>query len=141
MKVMVIEEIFDVARVRAARTFPMLLLLLGLIFMHGACAAAAIASDADGTQIPASKVTEPAVPGPHHDGHNSDHAPCCHLAAGDECVALSVASFLLLLMVSFGGWPIRFGISVSRGLRWARPGLRAGPPGGMPRLALCVIRI
>jgi hypothetical protein len=131
-------------RARAfTHTFPVLMLLLGLAFMHGACAgtAAGIAPDggAESTWSAAPKVAERAEAGPYHGHHDPDHAPCCHLAAGDDCVAVLVVSFLLLLVLGLGGPAIRF--DVSRGLLWATPGLRAGPPGGMPRLALCVIRI
>ncbi|MGH3391481.1 MAG: hypothetical protein ACRDOO_21645 [Actinomadura sp.] len=139
------EEAFDVARARPARpfvrAFSVLLLLLGLVFMHGACAGA-VAHNASGGHGDVAAAVALVVADSPHDGHRPGHDPCCDLAAGHDCLALLVASLLLLLTLGLAGSAIRSGIcDVYRGLRQARRGLRAGPSGGMPRLALCVIRI
>ena len=138
MEAMFAAGISDVTRARSARFLLVLLLLAGLAFMHGACAAAGVTSRGEGTRIAASQVTEPAPTRgtPYRGGHDEHHAPCCHLVADHDCAVLVVALLLLLIL---GGRAVR--VSVSAGLRRTAPRRRTGPPGGVSRLTLCVIRI
>lgn len=136
------------------RTVPVLLLLFGLVFVHGACVMAGISSSgAAGSAAAASTAAEVTAEGRSHtrhhsdhlraghsqDHHHSDHVPCCGHAVEAGCVALLAASFLLLFGFSrcgLGTW-----LGVCRHLRWTLPDLRASPQGGLPRFALCVMLV
>ncbi|MBC6460160.1 hypothetical protein [Actinomadura sp. HBU206391] len=125
-----------------ARTVPVLLLLLGLVFMHGACVTAGIAAGDGGTHPPitASAVAELTSAGhsPDHP-HHSDHASCCSDAVEAGCIALLAATFLLLAGLSRNGAGVL--LSARRSLRSGVPLLRASPQAGLPRSVLCVMRV
>lgn len=114
-----------------------LVILLGLTFMHGACAALHMESSvrAANTSATASQIIGPAEDSDHH----SDQVPCCDEVLEASCVALLVASFLLVLALSPLGLAAGFG--VARTPRRVCTAPFRGPPRGLPRLALCVVRI
>jgi hypothetical protein len=121
------------------RTIPVLLLLLGM-FMHGACATAGITSSgpAESPQITASAIAELAPAGHSQDHrHHSDHASCDNaVEAGRIALAASFLLFIGLSRCGPGTW-----LGVCRNLGWTVSRLRASPPGGVPRSALCVMRV
>jgi hypothetical protein len=125
-----------------ARTVPVLLLLLGIMFMHGTCVTGGIASSAraESPAIAVSAADELTTAGHSQDHHHhSDHASCCGAAVEAGCVALLAAAFLLFSGLS--RWGASTWLGVSRHLRWAVPRLRASPHGGLARSALCVMRV
>jgi hypothetical protein len=129
------------------RIIPVLLVLLGLAFMHGACMThddAAQAATGSQTHAVTGTHTDAAHHGAGH--HQHDHEPgpesCCDQALDElHCAALlTIAS--LLTLAALGGIT-RGGILISAAQRV--PGIlyrgREPPPRASPRLALCVLRI
>ncbi|GAA2429984.1 hypothetical protein GCM10010191_49260 [Actinomadura vinacea] len=129
------------------RVIPVLLVLLSLAFMHGACmthdgaahagiGAHAGAASADG----AGHVHPPEVEGHQHD-HGPDHDPCCTYAPEAAPAAL-LTVMALLLLVALGA--VGRGLIQDGALQRALAGLcprRGRPPRVSPRHALCVLRL